>query len=432
MADVRPFRALHYNPDVVPDVATVLPTVPASAPSDLLAYDRDRSPFAFRRLEPGLVPHPDAPRLHEQAGRTLRSWIRNGTLTHLPQPAFLRLEQRFVLHGAPMVRTGVIGRVRLHDYGDRVILPHERTLRAPRLSRTDLLRSTHAQFSPIYFLYGDPELSLERTLSTAPERPPLCAWQDRDDVLHTIHVLDEPGVVNAIATTFRERQLLIADGHHRYEAALALRRESTTTGADTDWIMGFLANAHAPDTVVQPTHRILRGLPGFRTDRFVEQLRALFSLEEVDAPLEQPALQPLLDDTETLLLALADTPGARPRLLRLHPRRDRVAEAIRRHRLPPVAERIPLLLLHDLILPRLANLSVREQETTSHILHTHALAEVREALGHPDTHFAALPGRLAIDPLLEIGNAGLFLPQKSTYFFPKVPPGLAMLDLHLP
>lgn len=437
MAEIRPFRALHYCPERFPALSEVLPTTPGDAPPEALRADRERHPHALRHLEPGQLPPELSPPLHTAAREALEAWVSDGALRRLETPAFGVLAQQFASPSGVRSRLGLVAAVRLHDYTDRVILPHERTLRAPRESRAALLDALGAQLSPIFMLYADNTCAIEQHLHAATSREPIASFTDDEGVAHALHVLDDPECCQAIRNALAPHQLLIADGHHRYEAALAVQRARPENPAfpGRGWAMAYLANAFASGVEIQSTHRIVTRRNGLDAQQWLHDVAPLATVERCATTLDPRSLAACVaaPPADQQVLHVAVPPGSPAAgLYRLHPRTEAVAAAVRAHRLPAVAAEIPLMLLHDLLLPEFAGLSLQDQEQAVGIQYTHDTGAVWKALQDPATAFAVLLHPLSVHQLLAVANAGLFLPQKSTYFFPKVPAGLAMLDHRCP
>jgi uncharacterized protein (DUF1015 family) len=239
MADVRPFRALRYSPSAGPLERLVAP------PYDVISPEERKRYLA---LDPHNVVHLTLPESEEQAARDLAGWQQEGALEREPDPAVWALSQTYVgPDGIERTRNGLVTTVRLEPYEKRIVLPHERTHAGPKEGRLRLLRSTRTELEPIFMLHdGEPV--------DVPEREPdLAVGGDRLWLLEPRQGLLEP---------FADRQLLIADGHHRYETALAFHEEDGTEASA--WMMVVLVSTREQGLTIFPTHRVAASVNGVR------------------------------------------------------------------------------------------------------------------------------------------------------------------------
>jgi uncharacterized protein (DUF1015 family) len=293
---VRPFRALRFAPDVVPDLgAVVAPPYDVIGPEEhrrLLARD----PRNVVRLDlPTVEPGDEPDDRYRRAARLLSSWRTDGTLHRDPRPALYAYEQTFRFPGTTeeRVRRGVFARVRLEPFGpESGIRPHERTLAEPREDRYRLLRAAGVNTSPVVGLYDDPSGAIPEWLAGL-SGPPVAEVSSDDGVLHRLWmVADDAARLDELCDRIGASVITIADGHHRYETALRYRDERMTGAADLAdpaWaeILMLLLEPVAGPLLVLPTHRVLLGLGNEEVDRFVAGLADLF---DVEAPLGREAL----------------------------------------------------------------------------------------------------------------------------------------------
>jgi uncharacterized protein (DUF1015 family) len=237
MAQVRPFRALRYSAAAGPLERLVAP------PYDVIsAEDREQ----YLALDPHNVVHLTLPDSEEQAARELVEWQAEGVLEREPEPTVWALSQSYTgPDGVARTRNGLVVTLRLEPYENRVVLPHERTHAGPKEGRLRLLRSTRTQLEPIFLLHdGDP-------VEIPPREPDLAAGGDR-----LWRVEEDPGA------RFADAQLLIADGHHRYETALAFHEEDGTEASA--WMMVVLVSTREEGLTIFPTHRLAESVDGIR------------------------------------------------------------------------------------------------------------------------------------------------------------------------
>src|SRR4051812_41043670 len=310
MADILPFAGLRYATDRVADLAAVL-----CPPYDVINEDerRDleaRHPDNVVRLE---LPRGTDDARYTTAARLLMSWLTEGILKAEARDAFYLYEQQFfypgTLGGSPSppatdsagqspaastryggqrhTRRGFFAAVRLEPFERRVVLPHEKTLSAPKEDRKRLLRATHTQISPVFGLYRDAGGSARAILDEAAAGAPAVDATTTDGVRHRLWVITAASAVDGLRALLADKQILIADGHHRYETMLGLAPEMrpldvAAGAAASDYAMMFLARAEDPGLLVLPTHRMVKDLADFSFDGLVAAAGAAFDIAEGD------------------------------------------------------------------------------------------------------------------------------------------------------
>jgi uncharacterized protein (DUF1015 family) len=419
VTDVRPFRALRYDPKRV-DLAKVL-----APPYDVISADErarlwERDPHCAVRLELTREVGEEARTDYREVAERLAAWQREGVLVRDARPACYVLRQRFAAPGGARVeRVGWFAALRLEDYEKRVVRPHERTLAAPKADRLKLLRATRANLSAVFFLYEDRELALGPLLAAAlaaADSTPVC---DAEGVEHTLVPVEDAEAVETIRGFLADRPCVIADGHHRYETALAYRDErlAAEPGAAQDApfrsILGYFANAYAPGTLLLPIHRVVRKGPA-PTDA-VWRAR-LAGWEERSAPVAGA------DEIPALLARL------------LEPLRDRHAFAaddgsgtLRVFSRPADGD-LGVRVVHREVLGRVFGIdeaAVRHGAVDFPKSAGAAARQVREGRGAVALYLNALEP----EDVFRVTAAGEVLPQKSTFFHPKLPTGLLLRSL---
>lgn len=391
------------------------------------------------REEPG---DDDLKNQYTRAAQMFAEWRLHGVMRQ-DAPSLYLYEQRFAVAGATYRRASLLARVRLEPWEARVILPHERTHRKAKEDRLRLMRACAANLSPIMALYDDPAGELAATLTTARETLPVADFEDEAGEGHRLWALRDDALLLAIADFFGPRQLYIADGHHRYETALtyrdevaALRKEQPLDPGDAaNFTLMALAAIEDPNLVVLPTHRILRDLDPTRVDGLKAALAEHFIVESLDPATSAEALLAALDVAErqgercAFVFAL---PGKRL-LLRLRPE----GRAAMRELTGANADRsrawrsLDLAVLHELVFARALGVTDDAVQAGEYVTYTR---DPHEALAAVDaaTDGAQLAALVAPTPpsaIREVALAGDRMPQKSTYFYPKLITGLVVNPL---
>ena len=249
MAQVYPFRALRYNPMMVRLEDVVTQPYDKITPAMQQAYYQ-RSPYNLVRIILGLPELFDSAvegDVYTRAARDFATWRRAGILTQENEPCVFAYSQRFTVPGSagPAVeRRGFIALGELYDYAQKIIFRHEQTLSKPKSDRLNLLRATRAHFGQIFMLYSDPGLSAERLLFNSTAAPDI-EVTDEYEVLHRVWRVSDPNTIKLLTTALRDKKLIIADGHHRYETALTYAREHAPAGGTAHTRAQFLFTAAA-------------------------------------------------------------------------------------------------------------------------------------------------------------------------------------------
>lgn len=418
MTDVAPFRALRYAPDRVDLARVLVPPYDVVAAHERASY-WDRDPHNAIRLELTRDAADEAETDYAEVAETLRAWRESGVLVHEEKPAYWVLRQRFTApSGESLERVGFFGALRLVRYEERVVLPHERTLRGPKADRLKLMRASRANLSSIFMLYEDREAVLAGVLAAALGGGEAVIARDDAGIEHTLAPLRDIDAIEVVRGFLADRSVVIADGHHRYETALAYRDERRADGANEDaapWdsTLAYFANAWAPGSLLLPIHRVVRKGP---------------------APTEE-AWRSGLSGWDARPLALADTADL-PALLEreLTPLHDRYAFVaddgsgslwlLSR----PAESELSIRVLHRDVLGGVFGLddeAVREGAVAFPKSAAEAARMVREGEGA----VALYLNPLTPEDVFRVTGAGEILPQKSTFFFPKLPSGLVFRTL---
>jgi uncharacterized protein (DUF1015 family) len=347
--------------------------------------------------------------VYTRAAAYLKQWREAGILQPLPEPAFFIYFQRFSVPGTDEVRLrkGFVGVGQLEDYANKIVFPHERTLTGPKKDRLELLRHTRTQFEQIFMLYEDPERRIDRVLDDLTRRTPDIQIRDEYGVEHTMWTVLDREKIAFIQAQMADKKLIIADGHHRYETALAYRDEMRGEKGSGRIPMTFF-NMHSPGLTILPTHRVLSNLPGFEAQTLFSRAVEFFELSKGDrvtigvfvhGELSSLQLKPELD------------------LARL---------------LPDLSEKqrtLDVVILHRLILERCLGITEDAVKKESYITYVREREAAIDAVrsGHAQAAFLLNPTRL--DQLRDIAYEGNVMPQKSTDFYPKVLSGLTMYSM---
>jgi uncharacterized protein (DUF1015 family) len=414
MADVQPLRALHYDPAVVGSLADVVAppydVIDAEQRAELIA----RSPYNVVAVD---LPQGEGGRdPYDSASELFETWQLQGALTRARGPALWAHTQDYTgPDGQTLTRRGFFCRVRIEGYGPGRVRPHERTHPGPKEDRLRLTRATRANISPIFSLYSDPTGAAWNALAPGTEATPWGEVADADGTVHRLWQISDPEAITAVQAATREAELLIADGHHRYETMQAYAEEIGGEG-DHRYILMCLVALEDPGLTVFPTHRLVKGLDSTRQEALAQALRRDFEIEEVSAEQIAPPA-----GTGPLQLGYINSHFQRP--FRLTLKDQSIADAA----LSGYSEAYRHLdtgVLEALLLKGTLGYSDDDIAHFNGLFYARdtaeALALVRS--GEYDAAFLMRPTPVA--QVREIAAVGENMPPKSTYFFPKLLTGL--------
>src|SRR5579863_5087496 len=435
MAHIIPFRALRYDPQQVPIGQAVTQPYDKISPAMQDRYYA-ASPYNLVRIIIGRREADDNPAntVYTRAAADFRAWRGRGVLRQDSAPSLYVYSQRFKAPGesAERERRGFIALGRLEDYSAQVVFRHEQTLAKPKADRLDLLRATRAHFGQIFMLYEDAG-EIDAALAGGTNSAPVAELSDEYQVINRLWQVSDPPLIASIQKLMRDKKLIIADGHHRYETALNYRNErraaDTSAGpnAPHEFLMMTFVNLNSPGLVVLPTHRVVRGLDGFSTDDFQRASREFFEVEEIDPALDATRAAAILREKgrsgSALLAATAN------RAFLLSKLRLEGAASSRLAGLSPRQQTLDVVQLHKCLLEgvlQLSEESIREQRNLSYVRDPdEALGQVRS--GKADIAFLMNP--CPVQQVRDVAFAGEVMPQKSTDFYPKLLSGLAIYAL---
>ena len=441
MADVQPFRGLRYNLERIGDFSTVItPPYDVISPEQQSVY-YSKSRHNVIRLEFGqeLATDSAEDNKYTRAASTMETWLQDSILVRENHPAFYLVEHRFPFQNGVRSRFSLIARIRLEDLNTGQIRPHEMTMRGPAIDRFLLLQSCRANFSPVMGLFRYEGRGVRALLGELPlDRPALSAVDDGGVAYHVWVVSDEKSTAR-VSQFFTDKTVYIADGHHRYETALAYQREQRSAHSSYkgdegfNFVMMTLTDAEDPDLVMFPTHRLVRGLHEERIAKLKEGLSTYFYSEELLPPLNTPSetVASWLDILERrrergTTIGLYGLHGQQ--LCLLAPQDE---ETLRGRMLldwPSPVKDLDVSLLHWMILPSILGINSAEKEESC-LEYTRDGVKAISAVDSGAYQLAFLLAPAAISNVLAVADAGLRMPPKSTYFYPKTPTGLVINPL---
>ena len=422
MAEIKPFRALRFDTQAAGNIQEL--TCP---PYDIISEEQRAQYLKTNehnviRLE---LPRGDNP--YEEAGALLRRWEQQGILKQDQQEGLYIYEEEFEAHGKRMRVKGVICRVKLEEFSKGVVLPHEETLSKAKADRFQLMKATFCNFSQIYSLYMDPQHTTPNKIDRLSQGKPEVEMQDSDGVTHRLWIVTDPQEIRNICSDFDESKLYIADGHHRYETALNFcdycREQGMAKEGDAvDYVMMMLVDMENSGLVVFPTHRLVRGLSSFDETAVKEACREYFSVEDkTDISTIERELDSLYQQGKK---AFAFYTGQdRWTLLVL-----KSMEAVREW-LPKASaatQGLDVTVLHSLILEKIFGIDKENMAQQINLTYTRDFQEAVSSVQKGESQCAFILNPTRVTEIRDVAAAGEKMPQKSTYFYPKLITGLVM------
>jgi uncharacterized protein (DUF1015 family) len=440
MANIYPFRAWRYNTAAVRLDEVVTQPYDKITPAMQQAYYQS-SPYNLVRIILGLPELFDAERgesVYVRAARDFRAWRDHGVLIQEKSPCVFAYSQCFKVPGSEVTkeRRGFIALGKLHEYADRVVFRHEQTLSKPKSDRLNLLKATRAHFGQIFMLYSDPAGSVERILYEGSGAAD-AQVTDEYGVVHRLWRISDTAAIRLLCTAMRDKKLIIADGHHRYETALAYakehapavteRRESSThqlphpAYPEAAAMMTFV-NMDSDGLVILPTHRVVHGLEGFDAAGFAAAAEKFFTVEPLSSTEPASWLHTLKNQEGTAFVAVTRT-GA----LLLRAKREETHAAL--NHLPERQRKLDLSQLHGIVLEQLLGLDAEKVREQTNLRYLRDAGEAVEQVRRGEADVAFLTNPVTMEQLKEVAFAGEVMPQKSTDFYPKLLSGLTIYAL---
>jgi len=436
LAEIRPFRGVRYNRELAKDLADII-----CPPYDVITPQMQqemyhRSPYNFVRIEAGreLPQDTNTDNKYTRSAATLEQWLEEGVLTADPAPAIYIHDHYFSYEGKEFRRRSIIAGVRLEEWDKKVVRPHEGILAEHKGDRFSLLWALQANTSPILALFQDRGKRVAKLLAKAGESRPVVNFSESNGERHELRAITQPEMINKLAGCFVDSPLYIADGHHRYESALALQRErradvSSSGDEDYNFVMMALVGFDDPGVLILPPHRLVGGIPKAALSQLAAKLKSLFEIEEL--PLGAPdvwgKVDRLLaaggrDEVRFALFGLAED-----RLLILKLRDSAAASRMMPYFHSELYKKLDVSVLDHVILEELLGLGSGGEGAVLDFSY-----EGRDAVNRvleQEYQLAFLLRPIKPEVIKAVADADDRMPRKSTYFYPKAPAGLVLYKL---
>ena len=400
--EIRPFRAYRYAGDAARDVSAVV-----APPYDQISPETQDHLYAMHPHNIVRVTFPkDADDKYRGARGVLDRWLAEGAWRRDERPAIYPYHQTYNVSGQTVTRMGFVALGEVSDYARGMVLPHERTHAGPKRDRMDLLEATAADSGLLFMLASDPDGELRR--ATSPAGEPIAGARDLKGELHRLWRITDEATIDRVRAIMATRPVIIADGHHRYETAVAYAQRHSDAG---DKLMAFFT-LEAPGLTILPNHRLVHGVQGFDFDDFVQMAARWFDV----SPLSDPETVEL--DNRTI--GVVSGPDAA--LVRLKP--DALRDIVWPEKTTPAWRGLAVSILHEGLLRPLLGLTEAKLDAKTHVDYTADRAEAIQLARAGKYQAAFLIAPTTPEELQAVVRGGELLPQKSTHFYPKLLDGL--------
>lgn len=431
MADIRPFHGVYYNQSLVKDLAAVI-----CPPYDIITpqmqqelYRRSECNFVRLEFSRELPQDKDTDNRYTRAAATMGKWLEQGVLEVDRIPAIYIHDHHFILQERKYRRRGITCLVKLEEWSKMVVRPHEGTLAEPKSNRISLLWALQANTSPILALFEDRNGQVSSLLAAESQGKPMLEVNTDTGEGHHLWSINEPEAVNQICRSLAHQPLYIADGHHRYESALAYQRERRTCSSSVlgeepfDFVMMTLVDFSDPGLVILPAHRLVRGMPKSALEELNARLRTFFEVEELPLNMADTGQQIndlLAEETNEVKLILYGLNKEHLFMLRLND--FSAISQMMPYFHSELYKRLDVSIVDHVILEELLGLS-HDMAGVSLDYSYDGLDAVNRVLDQ-EYQLAFILSPMKPEVIKAIADNGDRMPRKSTYFYPKVPSGL--------
>lgn len=425
MAIVKPFKGMRFNCEKAGKIEELV-----CPPYDIIS-DAQREKYIntnennIIRLE---LPKGNDP--YGNAKEVLQNWQKKGILKNEDKPAIYIYEEEFTAYGNKNAVKGIICRVKIEEFSKGVILPHEFTLSKAKEDRLNLMKATNCNFSQIYSLYMDGGKNTTSKIDALSQGKPDIELTDNDGVTHKLWIITDKTAVTDICSDFSDRKLYIADGHHRYETALNYRnylRENgkAKEGDSCDYQMMMLVDMEHPGLVVFPTHRILRDLENFDSKKAMNACKEYFDVTE------KTGINTIESELDSLYKegkkAFAFYTGGNNWTLLVLKSLDIIEKLL--PKASKATQGLDVTVLHTLILEKIFGIDAENMAKQINLTYTKIFDEAISSVQNKTAQAAFILNPTRVTEIRDVASAGEKMPQKSTYFYPKLITGLVMNEI---
>ncbi len=434
MAKVIPFKGLSYSDKYSKKMGELItPPYDIITPSAQQKFYKQHD-YNIIRLELGKSKLRDneTNNRYTRARQILKDWLNRQVLTVDNKPAYYFLQSEYKAPNGEMKSVRALyALVELEELNGGKILPHENTYAGPKADRFNLLKETGVSFSPVYALYRDPSAKITMVLNKVMRRKPKLEFKDWDQATHRVWIINKPDECEAIQLGFRGKKLLIADGHHRYSTALSYKNTyGATAGEQADYVMMCLTETNDPGLTVLPVYRLVNGVSRKQWNYFKTNLEDAFDIEKVSTILDLPRAQAAaFKASKQPVIGYIPEGGKEAYLLKIKKETLESFSSNPASGHSRIFYRLDVVVLNQIILEAL--LGIIPGEEKDRLSYTKNLGEAVALVKKSSVQAAFLPGLPNLNAIWDLAKKGETMPQKSTYFLPKLVTGIVMNPVNI-
>jgi len=410
MAEIQPLRAWRYNAELSKNIGNFV-----CPPFDVVSEEQKQALYR-QALNSIHISVPQGKHPEKQAATLLEKWKKEGILMQEAQPGIYVYYQHFSFPGESekYVRKGFICNIKAYFWEEKVMLRHENTLPYSVNDRLALLAATQLNASPTHGLYTDKTFTLESLMDASMEHP-VYDIEDYQDVRDVMSIIDDPHIIRQFITTLQEKQVILADGHHRYESSLMYRKQQMQNNPHHqgdelyNYHLMYLTNTEGDDLRILPTHRLISHIASFTVDEIMTKAYPYFHLQEVDKSSDIPQL--IEGKRWTFGLLVGDTAYVLTLKPEVHPSL--------RWELPALVKNTDLVVLHYFFIEKVLGIAGEMQRYHKGILYERSLDTCLQKVQEQKAQLALIVNGVSVEQVKKICYHGYLMPQKSTFFFPK-------------
>jgi len=426
MTRIKPFNALYFDQSKAGSISRLV-----SPPYDVISPEESK---ALRALSPYNTIHielgePGDGAFYERAAGLIEAWLKDGVLKRGARPSIYFCGTEFSFHmggkARRAARRGFFALLGVSDYEQGEVLRHEHTLKGPKQDRLQLLRAARANISPIFVLYADPGLSLISALENAKPSEPAFNFAEANGSEHKLFGISDQTMIRMAVDALQQKKVYIADGHHRYETALNFCRELSEKkdplAQAAGWVMAYFCPIEDPGLVIFPYHRLVRELPPDRSSGILDRVKPNFSVKLIAEHFDRKSAASVfktLDSARKDRIVIMIDGSRQTWLLKL---KKQLGGKFK--------EKLDVEIFKELILEQALRVTQQEVAEKNYLAFETKEELVIKRLEAEDFRFAFLLRPISVMKVVERAERGEVMPQKSTYFYPKLPSGLVFRKL---
>jgi len=411
MAEIKPIRAWRYNDSLAKDIDTL------TSPLFDVVSDKQRKSLYQNPLNSIHLSVPEGPDASTRAAHLLKQWKKEGVFVQDKLPAIYVYYQYFKLSGSSKeyCRKGFISHIRTYDWSENVVLRHENTIPKSVNDRIELLEKTELHVSPTHGLYTDDSFTLEKYMDEA-ILSPVYECEDYQGVRDVLGVIHDAYTIQKFIDFIKDKTIILADGHHRYEGSLFYKKKKTEqnpvhTGKEGyNFHLMYFTNTEAGDLRILPTHRVIKGISDFDEDQIIEKLKVDFEVKEIE-------------DADTLNEIIVGKKWAfgillKDKTLKVKLKPESLSKM--KWHFPDEVKELDLTVLHYFIIEKILGIQGKDQRQSENIAFDRSFSDCLTKVIGGDAQMAIITQDISIEEVKKVCHSGYTMPQKSTYFYPKV------------